>query len=196
MRTDTFLQKTSNLFTENRLLKFVISVLALAVVVNSFLVSKAIKYQRIILIPPKLTGTVEFVQGRPSDQYIRDMARRIVSLATTYSPATARSQFSELLSLYAPEAYPQASKAWYALAGRVEESHVSNVFYSKNLILDSSDNQLEIIGERKQFTDDKLLDTIRKTYVARYRLEDGRFYLLSFMEKLQDQKLSDVTGKK
>ena len=52
MRMNIFMQKTSNLFTENRLLKFVIVILAMAVVVNSFLVTRAIKYQRVILIPP------------------------------------------------------------------------------------------------------------------------------------------------
>ena len=183
MRMNIFLQKSSNLFTENRLLKFVIFILALAVVVNSFLVSRAIKYQRVILIPPKLNGSIEFVEGKPSDQYLRDLARRIVSLAATYSPATARIQFNELLALYAPEEYPGAAKAWYALAGRVEESQVSNVFYLRNLIVDNADQRLEIIGDRRQFAEDRLIDAATKTYEARYRLEDGRFYLLSFMEK-------------
>ena len=178
-----FLQKTSNLFTENRLLKFVIVVLGLTVVVNSFLVNRAIKYQRVILIPPKLSGNIEFVEGKPSDQYIRDMARRIVGLAATYSPATSRSQFNELLALYAPEEYPGAAKAWYALAGRVEESQVSNVFYLRNLILDNAEQRLEIIGDRRQFAEDKLIDAAPKNYEVRYRLDSGRFYLLSFMEK-------------
>ncbi len=183
MRMNIFLQKTSNLFTENRLLKFVIVILAMAVVVNSFLVIRAIKYQRVILIPPKLSGEIEFVEGKPSDQYIRDMARRIVGLAATYSPATARSQFNELLALYAPEEYPAAAKAWYALAGRVEESQVSNVFYLRNLIVDNAGQRLEIIGDRRQFAEDRLIDAAPKTYEARYQLKDGRFYLLSFMEK-------------
>lgn len=187
MHMHIFLQKTANLFTENRLLKFVIVILAVAVVVNSFLVSRAIRYQRVILIPPTLTGTVEFMQGKPSDRYIRDMGRRIAGLAATYSPATARTQFDELLALYAPEVYPLAAKTWYTLAGRVEDSQVSNVFYPRNLTLNSGDNRLEITGERKQFADDRLVDTADKTYVVRYRLDDGRFYLLSFMEKWQEK---------
>jgi conjugal transfer pilus assembly protein TraE len=186
MHMNIFLQKTSNLFTENRLLKFVIVILALAVAVNSFLVARAVKYQRVILIPPKLTGTVEFVQGKPSDRYIRDMGRRITSLAATYSPATARAQFDELLALYAPEAYPEAEKTWYTLASRIEETRVSNVFYPQNLTLDAAGGRLTITGERKQFADDRLVDSADKTYIAHYRIEDGRFYLLSFLEKWQE----------
>ena len=67
MKTDIFLQKTSNLFVENRLLKFVIIVLALTVIFNSLMVYRAVKYQRVVLIPPTMTGTVEFVQGKPTD---------------------------------------------------------------------------------------------------------------------------------
>ncbi|MDA8159180.1 MAG: type IV conjugative transfer system protein TraE [Desulfobacteraceae bacterium] len=182
MQTKVFLQQTSNLFTENRLLKFVIVVLALAVGVNSFMVSRAVRNQRVILIPPKLTGTIEFVDGKPSDQYIRDLARRLASLAATYSPATARSQFDELLAFYAPEAYPDAAKAWYALAGRVEESQVSAVFYLRDLKLDQAGQRLELSGDQRQFTEDKLIEARSKTFEIRYRIEDGRFFLTSFTE--------------
>jgi len=72
MRTSVYLQKAGNLFLENRLLKFVMVVLSIAAVVNSFLVLRAIKYQRVILIPPQLTGSIEFVQGKPTDGYLRD----------------------------------------------------------------------------------------------------------------------------
>ena len=113
MNTNIFLQKTSNLFVENRLLKFVIIALSLAVTFNSFMVYRAVKYQRVVLIPPELTGTVEFVQGKPSDSYVKDVSRRLVNLAATYSPPTARAQFEELLSYYAPESYPEASSAFW-----------------------------------------------------------------------------------
>ena len=108
MKAEIFLQKTSNLFAQNRLLKFTITILAFTVIFNSAMVYRAVKYQRVVLIPPTMTGTVEFVQGKPSDAYIRDISRRIVNLAATYSPPTARSQFEELLVYFAPEAYPQA----------------------------------------------------------------------------------------
>lgn len=181
MKTNIFLQKTSNLFVENRLLKFVVVVLAAAVAVNSFMVSRAVKYQRVILIPPKMTGTIEFVEGQPSETYIKDITRKIISLATTYSPATARAQFDELLAYYAPEEYPKASTTWYALASRVEEALVSSVFYPQKIVL--NDGELEVIGNYKQFADNQVIESGPKTYVIRYRIKDGRFYLLSFMEK-------------
>jgi conjugal transfer pilus assembly protein TraE len=182
MKTDIFLQKTSNLFAQNRLLKFSIVIVALAVVFNSFMVYRAVKYQRVVLIPPTMTGTVEFIRGKPTDVYIKDISRRIVGLAATYSPPTARSQFEELLTFFAPEAYPQASTSWYSLASRVEESQVSSVFYLEKIAV--SENFIEVFGNFKQYAGDTLLENTSKTYLIDYRLHDGRFYIVSFKEKL------------
>ena len=190
MKTEVFIQKTSNLFVENKLLKFVIVVLAFAVSFNSFMVYRAVKYQRVVLIPPQMTGTVEFVQGKPTDKYLRDISRRIVTLATSYSPPTARAQFEELLSYFAPESYPDASKLWYSLASRVEESQVSSVFYLEKIKI--GENFIEIFGNLKQFAGNTPLDNTSKTYIIRYRLQAGRFYALSFKEKYAE--LSEAKG--
>jgi conjugal transfer pilus assembly protein TraE len=185
MNTSLYLQKASNLFVENRLLKFVIVVMALAVAFNSLLVYRAVRYQRVVLIPPQMTGTVEFVQGRPTDAYIRDLSRRIVSLAATYSPPTARAQFEELLAHYAPEAYPEASRTWYSLAGRVEESQVSSVFYLEKVTL--RENTIETFGKLTQFAGETKLAETSRTYLIDYQIRDGRFYILSFKEKSTEQ---------
>jgi conjugal transfer pilus assembly protein TraE len=181
VKADIFVQKSSNLFVENRLLKFVVGVMAVAVCFNSLMVYRAVKYQRTILIPPAMTGTVEFVQGKPTETYIKDISRRVVNLATTYSPPTARGQFEELLALYTAEAYPEAMKSWYSLAGRIEESQVSSAFYMEKLKLD--EGSIEIFGSLMQFAGNTPLERAAKTYIVNYRIRDGRFEITEFKEK-------------
>lgn len=183
MRTSIYLQKAGNLFLENRLLKFVIVVMALAVAFNSLLVFRAVKYQRIVLIPPQLTGTIEFVQGKPTDRYLRDLTRRIINLSTTYSPATARGQFNELLELYAPESFPEASTTWYTLAGRIEETKVSTAFYLEHIKLTKNDS-IEVSGTSRQFAGDMPIETKPETFVIDYRIQDGRFFIVAFSKKV------------
>jgi TraE protein. len=130
-----------------------------------------------------MTGTVEFVQGRPSDDYLREIGQRVVSLATTYSPHTARRQFNELLVYYAPEAYAEASARWYSLAGRIEESQVSSVFYPEKFSVE--EEVIEVFGDLKQFTGTTRLENTTRTYRIAYQVRDGRFSLLSFKEKGQ-----------
>lgn len=182
MKTKTFVQKTSNLFVDNKLIKFLIVVLGLTVAFNSFMVYRAVKYQRVVLIPPKLTGTIEFVQGKPTEKYLRDMGQRIVNLAATYSPATARAQFEDLLFHFAPESYPEASENWYSLAGRIEDSQVSSAYYPEKITI--HDKTIEVFGALKQFTGKTPLENTTRTYLINYRVQDGRFYVVSLKEKV------------
>lgn len=196
MEAKIFVQKSSNLFVENRLLKFVVGVVGVAVVINSFMVYRAVKYQRTILIPPSMTGTVEFVQGKPTEAYIKDMSRRVVSLATTYSPPTARLQFDELLGMYAAEIYPTASKSWYSLAGRIESSQVSSVFYMEKLSI-SPQGGIEVFGNLRQFTAETELESTSKTYIIAYRIRDGRFEIMEFKEKnIKEDAKNDAEDRK
>ena len=181
MKLNTYVQHSSNLFAHNRLLRFVIMVLSACLVFTAFMTYRAVRYQRVILIPPQMTGTVEFVQGKPTDTYIQDIGRRIITLATTYSPHTARKQFNELLVYYAPESYSEASTLWYSLAGRIEESQVSSVFYPQSLSM--KDNRIEVFGDLKQYTGNTRLENTTRTYFLDFQIRDGRFSLLAFKEK-------------
>ena len=181
MKITTYLQQSSNLFAANQLLRFLVIVLCACLVGTTYLAYRAVRLQRVILIPPHMTGTVEFVQGRPSDDYLREIGQRVVGLATTYSPHTARRQFNELLVYYAPEAYAEASARWYSLAGRIEESQVSSVFYPEKFVVE--EEVIEVFGDLKQFTGTTRLENTTRTYRIAYQVRDGRFSLLSFKEK-------------
>jgi conjugal transfer pilus assembly protein TraE len=181
VKITSYLQQSSNLFAANQLLRFVVIVLSACLAFTSFMVYRAVRHQKVILIPPHMTGTVEFVQGKPTEGYIHEISQRIINLATTYSPHTARKQFNELMVYYAPESYPEASTLWYSLAGRVEESQVSSVFYTEKITL--KDNRIEVFGDLKQYTGNTRLENTTRTYWLDYQIRDGRFYLLSFKEK-------------
>ena len=181
MKITSYLQQSSNLFAANQLLRFVVIVLSVCLMFASTMVYRAVRYQKVILIPPQMTGTVEFVQGKPTEAYIQDISRRILTLATSYSPHTARKQFNELLVYYAPESYPEASTLWYSLAGRIEESQVSSVFYPEKTTL--KENRIEVFGDLKQYTGNTRLENTTRTYFLDYQIRDGRFSLLAFKEK-------------
>jgi len=57
---DIFLQKSSNIFAENRLLKFVVVALGIAVVINTAGLFMALNSQRVILVPPVVNPRSRF----------------------------------------------------------------------------------------------------------------------------------------
>ena len=117
MKLNTYVQQSSNLFAHNRLLQFVVIVLAVCLMFTSFMAYRAVRYQKVILIPPQMTGTVEFVQGKPTEAYIQDIGRRIISLATTYSPSTATQAVQRAVGLLRARVLPRGLHP-LVLAGR------------------------------------------------------------------------------
>jgi conjugal transfer pilus assembly protein TraE len=178
MKLDIFASQSSNLFAENRLLKFVVAFLAAALMVNSFMVYRAVKYQKVVILPSKEAGPINFVRGRPNDEYTKGLVRDVVDLATTYTPATARQQFSKVLADYSPETYHAAQKAWYMLAGDVEAANTSSVFFIQRITLKG--NTAKVFGDLQQFAGDVKFVNGTRTYIIRYRFLDGRFQILSF----------------
>src|SRR3990167_4146478 len=104
MRLDLYMQKSSNLFAENRLLKICLIILVLITVYNSVMISRALRYTRTILVPANIDRKIEFIEGKPTEEYVKQIGRSLSNLGLSFSPATARSQFAEMLKYYAPAA--------------------------------------------------------------------------------------------
>lgn len=183
MKLETYLQSASNKVAENRLLKFVVLIIGGAVLFNTVLLSRAMNTARTILIPPGINGKVEITGGRASEEYVKAMTRYVIALSGSYTPATARSQFGELLVLYSPEAYPEAKRVFYELADRIETAHVTQAYFIQQIAV--GDSQIEVRGVRKQFIEASRLDEARMSYLIDYKIEDGKFTLLGFSEKTE-----------
>ena len=185
MELKIYLQKLSNVMAENRLLKFVVAVIGLAVIANCFFTYTMARRKRIILVPAGLDSRVEVTDGGASDGYLDLMTRYALGLALDYTPATARQQFGELLTLYAPEAFPEARKTFYSLADTVETAGVSSAFFIGSIKVDRSKGVIEATGVSRQFAQDgsPLGPAKETTYELSYRISDGRFQLTVLARK-------------
>jgi conjugal transfer pilus assembly protein TraE len=186
MKFNLFMQGHSNVKGENRLLKYIGAFIGTGFLVNSIVTIYALEHQTTILVPPVINTKLEIVGNSASEEYIRVFGRYSMWLALNYSPATARSQFSELLTMFAPEKYAEVRKAFYVLADTVEMGHVSSVFHITRIKVDRVRSEMEIDGVRKQYVNDQLLEEKDKIYMIEYRVTDGRFLILKLYE--QDMK--------
>ncbi len=184
MRLEAFLSRVSNKHAENRLLKFVVVVMLLITLVNSAMLSRALRAQRVVLIPPGLNSKVETTAYDVSDALIETFIRHVAGLAFNYSPASARGQFDNLLTMFTPESYPEAYRTFYDLASTVEKANVSSVFYLHNRItIDRGNKQVVIEGQSRKYKDDVKLEDIVKKYVISYVINNGELQLTKIAEK-------------
>ena len=182
-----YIQGSSNLFEENRLLKFaIVGLFGITAVLGAVIYSSDQK-ERTVVVPFGSGGDLYVTGSKPSAAYIRTMTRNIVALAGTYSAYSADRQVQELLSIVHPSAY-------------------NSMRDSLNSILDDLANNptLSIAtyirpDQPVQWTDRDILVPIEKVRVIggvirkfrgdlriRYAVENGRFWLVALTEEKFD----------
>jgi conjugal transfer pilus assembly protein TraE len=182
MLFDFYLQKTSNLVGENRLLKFFIVLIGVAVVVNSFYVHKAMNQQRTVIIPVGgLTGERIELQGDVlSDSYVRLMSRYVMGLFMDYTPDSANGQYSELLEIFSSGAYPEYKERLITLADDIKTTKVSGSFSIQKIT--HHGDVIEVSGIKKQFLESSLASDEVVTYRIKYEVVNGMFRLVEINE--------------
>ena len=77
-------------------------VIGIVTLLNTGIMLKALSYQRVVIVPPGLQEKTTIQGDRLDEIYVSTFVRYISSLAFSYTPATARRQFDELLLHFDP----------------------------------------------------------------------------------------------
>lgn len=131
MKPKSYLDITSNVYAHNRLLKGVIVVLAIGFIFNSISTFFAMKYQKVIIMPPVLDTQVVISGKNVDENYVRQFIRYIITLVNTYSPHTVKGQFEELLLHIHPSSYDRYKAKLDEMRDSIESLSISSVFYPR-----------------------------------------------------------------
>ncbi|MDO9528124.1 MAG: type IV conjugative transfer system protein TraE [Syntrophales bacterium] len=183
MKFDIFMNEKSNIASENRLLKFFVVVIGIAVLMSSIYSYHALRYQKVIIIPPGARDNIEVMGNIVNDEYVKAFTRYIVSLAFNYSPATVRKQYDELLALFDSGSYPQGKTTFYNYADNVEITQTSSTFYIDKIWMDKKKKWIEVGGIERHYMDDRKVKDGAKVYLVGYTISDGRFRITGISEK-------------
>ncbi len=184
MLFDLYLQKTSNLVGENRLLKFFIVLIGGAVLVNSIYVHKAMDQQRTVIIPiGGLTADrLEFQGNVLSESYVRLMTRYVMGLFMDYTPDRVHSQYSELLETFSSGAYPEYKERLITLADDIKTAKVSGSFSIQKIDHQENKDEIDVTGIRNQFLENVLSSNEVVTYRIKFEVVNGMFRLVELNE--------------
>ena len=182
-----YLQGSSNLFEENRLLKVVVAGLFGVTAVLGMVVYTTNQNTRTVVVPFGTGGDLYVTGNKPSEAYIRTMTRDIVALAGTYSPYSADRQFQELLSIAHPSAYNAMRDSLNAILDELSQNptlsiatYIRNdqpVTWSPREIVAPVEKVRVIGGVIRKF---------RGNLRIGYAIENGRFWLTRLSEEQFD----------
>jgi len=177
MNIQTFVQKTSNLHAENRLLKFTVVCLAIAVVISGFFSYAALRYQRVVILPPVVDRRIVISGNDVGEDYVRLFTRYAMNLLNSYTPGTARGQFNELLALASPAFYPNFQKTLESLVDTITKLNLTSMYYPQAIVIDEGKRTITVTGAQKRFAGLASVEDGKKQYLINYILSDGRFFI-------------------
>jgi len=182
-----YIQGSSNLFEENRLLKFAIAGLFGITAVLGAVVYSSDQNKRTVIVPFGAGGDLYVTGNTPSPTYLRAITRNIVALSGTYSAYSADRQFQELLSIAHPSAYNGMRDTFNALLDELSENPTLSIAtyirsdqpitWTKSEILVPVEKVRVIGGVIRKF---------RGNLRIAYLVEGGRFWLIRLSEEKFD----------
>lgn len=185
-----YLQGSSNLFEENRLLKFAIMGLFGVTAVLGTLIYTSNQNQRTVIVPFGASGDLYVTGNAPSAGYMRTMTRNVVSLTGTYSAYSADRQFQELLSIVHPSAYNSIRDSLNTLLDELANNPTLSIATyirpDQPVTYTSSDivvpvEKVRVIGG--------VIRKFRGNLRIGYVIENGRFWLTRLSEENFDAEL-------
>ena len=183
MKMDLFVQKSSNLFAENRLLKFVIVVLTIGTMFSMYQSRAALNYQRTIIIPISNDFQLEFQGDKANEEYYKVMIRHVVGLLLNYQPKTAKAQFDEILVFAHPEFYPELKSQLVKIAENIERLSVSSIFYPQTIEVDPNTKTVVVTGLRRQYAHSSPIEDKDKKYTILFDFLNRKFVIKNIKEE-------------
>ncbi|MGK2909850.1 MAG: TraE/TraK family type IV conjugative transfer system protein [Sphingobium sp.] len=185
-----YLQGSSNLFEENRLLKFAIVGLFGITAVLGAVVYSSDQNRRTVVVPFGASGDLYVTGSTPSSGYLRAMTRNIVTLSGTYSAYSADRQFQELLSIVHPSAYESMRDTLNRVLDELSTNPTLSIatYIRPDQPVSWTDNQIMVPVEKVRVIGG-VIRKFRGTLRIGYAIENGRFWLTRLSEEKFDAEL-------
>ena len=179
-----YVQGSSNLFEENRLLKFaIVGLFGITAVLGAVIYSSDQK-QRTVVVPFGAGGDLYVTGSKPSAAYIRTISRNIVALAGTYSAYSADRQFQELLAIVHPSAYNSMRDSLNGILDELSNNPTLSIatYIRPDQPVQWTDRDILVPVEKVRVIGG-VIRKFRGNLRIRYAVENGRFWLVALTEE-------------
>ncbi len=178
-----YLEEKVYLKQQNRFYRMFLFFMVLALIISTLVTYYAIKQEKVVLVPPSLSRTVEISGNKPSSSYLEEMVGYIFYLALNYVPETIDWQMENLLELFDSDTYSTYKQVFSRYAEDVKATGTSSSFVVTNIKVYPERRKIVVNGILNQWTRDrKFLTNDQRSYVIEYSFKYGRFYLKEFKE--------------
>lgn len=179
-----YLQGSSNLFEENRLLKFAVVGLFGVTSVLGLVIYSSNQNQRTVVVPFGASGDLYVTGNTLSTAYLRTMTRNIVAMAGTYSAYSADRQFQELLTLVHPSAFNSVRDSLNGILDELADNPTLSIatYIRADQPVTYTERDIVVPVEKVRVIGG-VIRKFRGLLRIRYALDNGRFWLTALSEE-------------
>ncbi|GHG07064.1 TraE/TraK family type IV conjugative transfer system protein [Thalassotalea marina] len=182
-----FIQGTSNVFGENRLLKILLGIMVVGVWMIYTSIQDFKEHQKTIVMPGGNRAPYEIRNYSAADNYLFDMANYIVYLAGNFTPSNVEDRFNILLGLIHESTYPRYQEHFKKLTTEIKRfkniSHIAELEYPDPLF--TRENQLRIRMQKSKVVGNTVKPPVINYMIVDYQIIDGRFWIFDMKELTQ-----------
>ncbi|MBL0916170.1 MAG: conjugal transfer protein [Sphingopyxis sp.] len=185
-----YVQGSSNLFEENRLLKFaIVGLFGISAILGAVIYTSDQK-QRTVVVPFGAGGDLYVTGSKPSAAYLRTITRNIVALAGTYSAYSADRQFQELLSIAHPSSFNSMRDSLNGILDELQSNPTLSIatYIRPDQPVQWTDRDILVPVEKVRVIGG-VIRKFRGNLRIRYAVENGRFWLVALTEENFDAQL-------
>lgn len=182
-----FIQGSSNVFGQNRLLKTMMFIMVVGVWMIYSSVQDVKTHQKTIIYPGGQRPPYEITNYSANDVYLFDMANYIVYLVGNFSATNVEDRLNILLGLFAEKNYPRYQHHFKQLTTEVKRfkniSHMAELQYPDPIFV--RENQLRIRMKKSKVVGDTVKPPVVNYLLVDYLIMDGRFQITDLQELTQ-----------
>ena len=187
LKVEGFVQNSSNIFAENRLLKFGFAAMTIVMLFQGYRIATQDDTIKERLIPIGAQGDLVVSGNSASDDYLVSMGKYIVYMLGNYHAGSIRGQLNELLKIYHPTTYTDTRDVFNEVADRAERyASVSFALqWDSGTPIEVSEKTIQVRARRLRIVGDSVPRKEDVTFRVHYLIEQGRFWIKN-VEELTD----------
>ncbi|MCM8820123.1 MAG: type IV conjugative transfer system protein TraE [Candidatus Omnitrophica bacterium] len=170
----------ASITSQNRMLKFVVFILAVGWVINMVMALYALNNKMVVVIPPGATTPISVRGNFTNPETIEAWGRYLTSLAYTYDSRTIEWQIETLMSYFHPSVRPQVKQNFNRLIEEVKFSNSLSSFYIDSISYEG--NKMIVRGRQVIAALNKPVRTRNLTVAIEFLYEKGQFVIISWQE--------------
>lgn len=179
-----YLQKSSNIFAENKVLRIMFVAILGLTLMNTVSIQRINDYSKTILVPMGYSVEYSFTGSAPSENYLRDIGLFIIQLAGDISASNADAQFENLLAFWHPSTATEYRERFMSIAKELKKypSTGYDVVWNASHPISLRPGEIKISAAKRKYVGETVTATTTLEYKIEYSMESGRFAVLHLKE--------------